>query len=107
MTNRHPGSDVDVDVDRRGGRTEVMLRGVLDVHTSPDLRRALPPKVTASSIDVDLSALTFIDSSGLTALLHLHERCARDGGQMVVSAVSRPVQRVLEITGLEQILEVR
>ena len=45
---------------------------------------------------IDLSAVEFIDSSGLRALLQLQQNF---GGRVQIGAVSAAVQRLLELTG--------
>jgi anti-sigma B factor antagonist len=76
------------------------LSGELDASTSRGLLEQLqvPP---GSSVVVDLSELTFMDSSGLGAI-HLARRHAlRDGGTLVVCRPQPIVHRVLQLTGLD------
>lgn len=91
----------------RDGLVHVALRGELDLSTvgkvQDELRRveaASPPVVV-----LDLSKLTFLDSTGLRCLVTADER-ARDAGRRVV-IVRGPdaVQRVFSITRLEERLE--
>jgi anti-sigma B factor antagonist len=91
----------------RDGLVHVALRGELDLSTvgkvQDELRRveaASPPVVV-----LDLSKLTFLDSTGLRCLVTADER-ARDAGRRIV-IVRGPdaVQRVFSITRLEERLE--
>lgn len=54
----------------------------------------------------DLSEVSFIDTTMLNALVVGHRRMARDSGQFAVVCSGPRVKRVLDITGLGQILEV-
>jgi anti-sigma B factor antagonist len=54
----------------------------------------------------DLSAVDFIDSSMLNALVVGHRRMARDRGRFAVVSRNEHVQRVLEVTGLGHFLSV-
>ena len=54
----------------------------------------------------DLTAVTFIDTTMLNALVVGHRRMARDHGHFAVVCDGPRVRRVLEITGLGQILNV-
>ena len=54
----------------------------------------------------DLSAVDFIDTSMLNALVVGHRRMARDQGRFAVVSCGPIVGRVLELTGLGQILAV-
>jgi anti-anti-sigma factor len=53
---------------------------------------------------LDLSRLSFIDSSGIHALMETHERCIEQKTRLVITPGPRAVQRVLEICGLIEIL---
>jgi anti-anti-sigma factor len=82
-----------------GGRV-VALRGELDASTCRGLGDQLIG-TAGELIVVDLSHLTFVDSSGLGAIHAARRRAIRDGGNLVVSRPSPMVHRVLEITGLD------
>jgi anti-sigma B factor antagonist len=58
----------------------------------------------ASGIVVDLAALRFIDSTGLVVLFNADRRALRDGRDLAMRRGSGHVERVLELTGLDQIL---
>ena|SRR5947209_8330066 len=53
---------------------------------------------------LDLSRLSFIDSSGIHALMQTHKRCAAQRTRLVIIPGPRAVQRVFEICGLSEIL---
>jgi anti-anti-sigma factor len=53
---------------------------------------------------LDLSRLTFIDSSGVHALIDTSERCAGQGTRCVVIPGRRAVQRVFDVCGVTAIL---
>jgi anti-anti-sigma factor len=77
----------------------LVLSGEIDSYTAPDLavRLASEPAVEV----VDLSAVTFIDSSGLRTLIEADRSRQDDGGsRIMLRAPSASVQRLLEISGL-------
>jgi anti-anti-sigma factor len=49
---------------------------------------------------VDASALSYVDSAGLTALLDASDRMAERGGSLRLCGVNATVREVLEVTGL-------
>jgi anti-anti-sigma factor len=59
-----------------------------------------------SHVVLDLSEVTFIDSTGLRLLIGEWERSRRDGFDLVFVKGSDAVQRVLEVTGLEGVLPI-
>ena len=78
----------------RDGCQVLTTSGELDIHTAPKLRAALDGDVDGLPVIVDLTALTFIDSSGLHTLLRNHQ----DGRlAALVSAPDSNVQRVLDL----------
>jgi len=82
-------------------RTLVRVGGEVDLTNSASLQSAL---AEGRLVDVDLSQVSFMDSSGVRALLEAHRVLHyRDGALRVVGA-SRVVRRVLEISGAEQVL---
>lgn len=90
------------------GSVNLALSGELDLSTLDQLETALdggldgkPPLVVA-----DLRELTFLDSSGLRALLALHASLPEDGGRLVLVRGPRRVHRVLELTRADEELEI-
>ena len=85
--------------DIQGGRV-FALSGELDVTTSEGLAERLtgPP---GALVVLDLSGLTFMDSSGIGAIHAARRLTIKNAGTLVVCRPSPPVQRVLEITGLD------
>jgi anti-sigma B factor antagonist len=90
-----------------GGPVVVGARGELDLHTAPELERALAAVADgAARLIVDLSAATFIDSTTLHVLLVQARRTEAAGGELVVVAADPNVRRVFEITGFDRLFSV-
>lgn len=90
-------------VDEVGERAwRVTVTGELDAATAPDLAAALRPLVAepATSVVVNMSDVSFMDSSGLRALIGAAHDAKTAGGSVVLVAVSAAVNRLLEVTGL-------
>jgi anti-sigma B factor antagonist len=78
----------------------VALHGELDIVSADGLALALV-EVAGSVVVVDLSGLTFIDSSGISALVRARNRIVGDGrGQLVLTEPREIVRKALEIVGL-------
>ena len=58
------------------------------------------------SVVVDLTHLSFIDSTGLTVLTQVRNRLSAEHGQLVLRAVPPAAHRVLELTGLLAVFDV-
>jgi anti-anti-sigma factor len=98
---------LEVESDERDGLVHVSLRGELDLSTVGKVDDELQnvegaaPKVVL----LDLSNLTFLDSTGLRCVVRADERAREEGRRLVVVKGPEAVQRVFEITRLEERLE--
>ena len=87
----------------------VTLEGEIDVATSSELRTALAGLLDAgaTSIIVDLTEVTFIDSSGLGVFVSTFKQLrSRDGGMLRLVGPTGNVRKVLEITGLDAVFAI-
>ena len=91
------------------GLAAVAVRGELDIRSSPDLRAWLSRVLEqgASQLAVDLSGVSFMDSSGLGVLVGAHKRLARGGSRLQVIGASPAVVRLLTVTGLIRVFDMR
>ena len=76
---------------------QVRLSGELDLAAFEGTRDLIVGAGRAAGVVVDLSAVTFIDSSGLRALLE-----AANEVDVTLSSVPEAVDRILRITGLDE-----
>lgn len=86
------------------GVAVVRLPAEIDLANAPALRDELLSALNrhGEHLVVDALGVTFMDSSGVNALVRARERASRLGGSVHVVAQSTAVRRVLEITGLEE-----
>jgi anti-anti-sigma factor len=86
----------------------VRVRGELDLSTSPALGETLGREITdGKSVVLDLSGVTFIDSTGLNALIRALQLCETNGGGLSVCRdLSAQVSRVFQMTGLDALLPI-
>ncbi len=70
-----------------------------NAHRLKDVVRAMIQKQVRIFI-LNLKKVTYVDSSGIGAILAIHALLAREGLDFRIVNVSRPVQRVLELTKL-------
>lgn len=95
-----------VTVERDGTALVLHLQGELDMATAAELRlvlaRALGPGT--STITVDLTALTFIDSTGIGVLVGGLRQARDEGCGFSVLNPSRSVQKALRLTGVDHLM---
>ena len=84
----------------------VRLQGEIDMHARQALLDVLEPLCArrGRTVEVDLAGVTFIDSTGIGVLVTLHRLSDAATGLLVLSHPTPPVQRVLDLTGMDQIL---
>ena len=84
------------------------LTGEIDLLTAPLLRDAglAATRQHAPIIRFDLSGVTFMDLTGLKALLVTRRRAVRDGVQIHLVGPGRNVMRVLEATGTDRLFAI-
>jgi anti-anti-sigma factor len=93
-----------VDVQRRNDVAIVKPYGELDLATVETLRAALDGVENAGHLVLDLSGLSFIDSTGLRLLVVLHQRSQRDGFQLSLVAPAAPADKAIRLSGLDRAL---
>ena len=77
----------------------VQVAGEVDIETVPQLQQALEDAAASASVVLDLTAVTFIDSSGVRVLVEFAQR-NEDGPERFSIVSSPPVDRVIDVTGL-------
>jgi anti-anti-sigma factor len=98
---------VDLSTRLGDGHIVVELRGELDVADAADVATALAAVATrAADIIVDLTALEFIDSSGVAALVRGRRQARQAGGDLRLAAPRPSVLRILTITRVIDALSV-
>jgi anti-sigma B factor antagonist len=87
----------------------VAVAGEIDVYTSPVLQEKLVEILRdgSSTIVLDLSNVTFLDSTGLGVLITALKRCRNADGDLELVTAQPNVLKVLEITGLNDVFQVR
>jgi anti-anti-sigma factor len=82
----------------QSGRT-LIVRGEVDLATATQLRDAVLRHLSAArSLSLDLSGVTFMDSSGLQVLIASQRRAALLGNSLVIAQVSPAVERLLQVS---------
>ncbi|MGN6694689.1 MAG: STAS domain-containing protein [Aquihabitans sp.] len=103
MTIGAPHFNVQIDAGTEPLR--VVANGELDAASAVTLAGALDDApIGAAGLTLDLSGVSFIDSSGLRVIAAQVQRSEADGTPFSVSAASDAVRRIFEMTGLTSLL---
>jgi anti-sigma B factor antagonist len=86
-------------------RPIVAARGEVDMTSAPELLDVLR-SMSAAVVILDLGGVTFMDVAGVRAIAVAHENIAARNGKLVLQSVPRIPRTLLQITGLEQHLDI-
>ncbi len=93
-----PGSD----------RYLITVSGEVDLATSPDLDTAVIAAIDSgiSSVVIDLTDVSFMDSSGLGVIVRALKRCREAENDLDLVITNERVLKVFGITGLDQVIPI-
>jgi anti-sigma B factor antagonist len=92
------------DILERQGARIVVFKGEIDLDSSPAARKILLKCFDKTgNVIVDLSGVTYIDSSGVASLVEALQAAKNKGSRFSLAAVSEPTRRVLELARLDKV----
>ena len=87
----------------------VELVGELDHHSASELRNKIDDKMEVDGISkliLNFSGISFMDSSGIGAVIGRYKKLAAKGGTLCVTNLKPNVKRIFELSGLFKIIDV-
>ena len=92
---------------RRGRELRVVLSGELDHHNAAIIREEIDRELDGSVklLTLDMSGITFMDSSGIGLIIGRYKLLERRGGSVAVINADARVDRIFEMSGLYQIVD--
>jgi anti-sigma B factor antagonist len=99
---------MDINIRRDGKTVIIELQGRFDARTAPPLKQRLSALVEEGNarIVVNMSAIDFVDSTGLATLVSGMKRCRQSGGDLKLIALQRPVRTIFELTRLDKAFDI-
>jgi len=95
------------EITERQGITIIALKGEVDLESSPAARKLLLESIDdANRVLVDLSGVTYIDSSGVASLVEALQTSKKNGKGFALAAASEPTRRVLELARLDKVFTI-
>jgi anti-sigma B factor antagonist len=85
----------------------VTISGEIDIATSRAMRDALATGPGPAHLEVDMSAVTFMDASGIGVLLAARQQAVDGGGSLTLRTASWAVRRLTGVLGLDELLATR
>ena len=86
----------------------VPLQGEIDLNVSPKIAVSLADLTArrAAHIVVDLTGVTYVDSSGLAALIQGMQNVEEYGGKFAIAGLQADVRPIFEIARLDQVFQI-
>jgi anti-sigma B factor antagonist len=85
----------------------VCLKGSVDLEHAPGVRKALLDAVALGrNVLVDMSAASYIDSSGIACLVEALQQARSKGADLGLVSVSMQAMRVLELARLDMVFSI-
>ena len=98
---------VNCEVKEQGGISVIALSGDVDLESSPKVRDVLLDCVSAKRpVLVDMSAVSYIDSSGVASLVEAHQTARKGETTFALAQVSQSAMRVLELARLDKVFTI-
>ena len=97
-----------VKVDLKNGLTVCSVDGEIDINSSPDIKKAFDKVLSKKTprIVINLSRVTYVDSSGLATLVEILKNMKAYGGKLRLANLSPKIKSLFEITKLEKLFEI-
>jgi len=94
-----------IDERTAGGTCILCPQGDVDLAVSQDLRRALLARAKAGhDLIVDMSSVSYIDSSGIASLIEAFQTARQQNLRFALAAVPDRAMRVLKLARLDRVL---
>ncbi|MDP8263663.1 MAG: STAS domain-containing protein [Candidatus Ancaeobacter aquaticus] len=99
---------ITLNVREENGWNIVTVDGQIDLYSSPDIRKELlsQAKTKKVKIVVDLSKVSYIDSSGVATLIEAMQKLKKVDGEIALVGLSESVKHVFEIARLESVFAI-
>ena len=98
---------MDIQTEDRPPFKVLRLSGDVDLHSSPEARDAILACLKQkSSVLVDLSSVSYMDSSGVASLVEGYQTAKKQGLKFGLIAVAQPVMNVLKLARLDKVFPI-
>ena len=90
---------------REDGTTVIAIEGTLDAVTAPELRQVVDELVQerCQLVELELSALRLIDSSGVGVIVSLFKRLRAEGGQVKIVGLKDQPRAIFKLLRLDRV----
>ncbi len=97
-----------VKIESKNGLAVCYVEGEIDINSSPGVKKSFDKLLASKTpkIIVNLSKVTYVDSSGLATLVEILKNMKAYGGRLRLTNMSSKIKSLFEITKLEKLFEI-
>jgi anti-sigma B factor antagonist len=97
-----------VKIENKNGLSVCYIDGEIDINTSPSIKKQFDKLLSAKTakVVVNLSKVTYVDSSGLATLVEILKNMRSYGGRLRLTNMSSKIKSLFEITKLEKLFDI-
>ena len=96
-----------ITIDKQNGATVISVRGEIDHHSARTIMENIDHIISSAlpmRLVLDLSSVTFMDSSGIAVLLRALRQMDQLGGNLRVVGIPPQPRRVLDAAGIGRLI---
>lgn len=100
--------NLETKIDRVEQTPVVRVKGDIDLDSSPQLRKALNSLIEAEPgvLVLDMSQVSYIDSSGLATLVESLKKVRKNGGRLCLFGLNKMVAQAFHFTHLDGVFDI-
>lgn len=94
--------------DKKNNTLIVTLSGELDHHNAEEVRVKIDDRIDRDNIEnviLNFSGVTFMDSSGIGAVVGRYKKISNRGGNLYLAATNKNISKVFELAGLYKLIK--
>lgn len=111
MYNTHKGvEEIEIHYKRGDKNSVAYIVGEVDHHNAKTARESIDKRIAeygSECFGLDLSGVTFCDSSGLGLVMGRMKKCAECGSELIILNPSPAAYKILKIAGMDKLLKIR
>ena len=104
--DKKPGYDSEY----MGCYLKIKLRGEIDHHSASSVRTAIDSEIYSKKprgLVIDMSAVNFMDSSGLGLIMGRYSLMKELGGELIVSDPNPAIEKIMSLAGMERVIKIQ
>ncbi|MBS4178606.1 anti-sigma factor antagonist [Lederbergia citrea] len=100
--------NISIEIAEKEQELNVKLSGEIDAYTAPKVREELFSGIETpgTKMIVDLSDVSYMDSTGLGVFVGLFKELKANDGQLVLTGMTDRLHRLFDITGLADVMDI-